>query len=87
MSIRKAFRVLAVVLVASFVPATALATPTTAGAPTAVAQQAQGARLVRGKNIKIKAAKADKAGKMAKKTRARKAGKAARTKIVRRAAR
>lgn len=84
MSIRKAFRVLAVVLVASFIPATALATPTTAGAPAPVAQQEQRVRLVRSKNIRLKAPKADKAGKTGKKARA---GKVVRTKIVRRAAR
>lgn len=83
MSIRKAFRVLAVVLVAAFVPATALAAPTTAGAPAAAAQQEQGVRTVRGKAVNLKSVKAGKAGKAAK----AKPGKVVRTKLVRRPAR
>jgi hypothetical protein len=76
MSITKAFRVLAVVLVAAFVPATALAETPRAAAPGA--EQLQTARVAKGKNIKlVKANKATKAGK------ANKAGKPGRVKIVR----
>jgi hypothetical protein len=81
MSITKAFRVLAVVLVAAFVPATALAGTPTAAAPGA--EPTQTARVARaGKTIKVlKANKAQKAGKA-------KPGKANRgVKIVRRKAR
>lgn len=77
MSIPKAFRILAVVLVAAFVPATAFATPTTAGAPAAEPQQAT--RVVRGKNIKLKAAKVGKA-------KGGRSGKVVRAKLARRAA-
>ncbi len=78
MSISKALRVLAVALVAAFIPATALAAPTTAG--TQVVAQQEGARIVRSKNVKLKAGKADKAGK------ATRVSKVKRSKIVRRAA-
>ena len=63
MSITKAFRVLAVVLVAAFVPATALAETPTAAAPGAHAmQQTRVAKAGKG----FKAHKLNKAGKAAK---------------------